>query len=31
MVYHGKLVAKFINCLMWDGKKSVASKYTTMR
>ena len=25
-VYHSKLVSKFINCLMWDGKKSVASK-----
>jgi small subunit ribosomal protein S7 len=25
-VYHSKLVAKFINCLMWDGKKSVACK-----
>lgn len=25
-VYHSKLVAKFINCLMLDGKKSVASK-----
>lgn len=25
-VYHSKLAAKFINCLMWDGKKSVASK-----
>jgi len=24
--YHSRLVAKFINCLMWDGKKSVASK-----
>ena len=24
--YNSKLVAKFINCLMWDGKKSVASK-----
>jgi len=22
--YHSKLVAKFINCLMWDGKKSTA-------
>jgi small subunit ribosomal protein S7 len=25
-VYNSKLVAKFINCLMWDGKKSVAQK-----
>lgn len=25
-VYNSKLVAKLINCLMWDGKKSVASK-----
>ena len=24
--YHSKLVAKFINCLMWDGKKSTASQ-----
>jgi small subunit ribosomal protein S7 len=24
--YNSLLVAKFINCLMWDGKKSVASK-----
>ena len=24
--YSSKLVAKFINCLMWDGKKSVAEK-----
>lgn len=24
--YHSRLVAKFVNCLMWDGKKSVASK-----
>lgn len=23
-VYDNKLVSKFINCLMWDGKKSVA-------
>jgi small subunit ribosomal protein S7 len=23
-VYNSKLVSKFINCLMWDGKKSVA-------
>jgi len=22
--YHSKLVAKFINCMMWDGKKSIA-------
>lgn len=22
--YHSRLVAKFINCLMWDGKKSTA-------
>jgi small subunit ribosomal protein S7 len=22
--YNSKLIAKFINCLMWDGKKSVA-------
>ncbi|MEM1166143.1 MAG: 30S ribosomal protein S7 [Planctomycetota bacterium] len=22
--YHSKLVAKFINCLMWDGKKTAA-------
>jgi len=25
-VYKSKLVAKFINCLMWDGKKSVAQR-----
>jgi small subunit ribosomal protein S7 len=25
-VYKSKLAAKFINCLMWDGKKSVATK-----
>jgi len=25
-VYHSKLVTKFINCLMWDGKKSVAQQ-----
>jgi small subunit ribosomal protein S7 len=24
-VYQSKLASKFINCLMWDGKKSVAS------
>ncbi len=24
--YESKLVAKFINCLMWDGKKSVAER-----
>lgn len=24
--YNSKLVSKFINCLMWDGKKSVASR-----
>jgi len=24
--YQSKLVSKFINCLMWDGKKSVAQK-----
>ena len=24
--YHSKLVAKFINSLMWDGKKSIACK-----
>ena len=24
--YHSKLVAKFVNCLMWDGKKSVAQQ-----
>ena len=24
--FNGKLVSKFINCLMWDGKKSVAQK-----
>src|SRR6266478_7894389 len=24
--YNSKLVSKFINCLMWDGKKSVAQK-----
>ncbi|MBN2210386.1 MAG: 30S ribosomal protein S7 [Sedimentisphaerales bacterium] len=24
--YNSKLLAKFINCLMWDGKKSVAQK-----
>jgi len=25
-VHNSKLVAKFINCLMWDGKKSIAQK-----
>ena len=25
-VYHSKLAAKFINCLMWDGRKSRAQK-----
>ena len=25
-VYNSKLVSKFINCLMWDGKKSVAQR-----
>ena len=25
-VFNSKLVSKFINCLMWDGKKSVAEK-----
>jgi small subunit ribosomal protein S7 len=24
--YNSKLVSKFINCLMWDGKKSTAQK-----
>jgi small subunit ribosomal protein S7 len=24
--YNSKLVSKFINCLMWDGKKTVASR-----
>jgi small subunit ribosomal protein S7 len=24
--YNNKLVAKFINCLMWEGKKSVATR-----
>ncbi len=24
--YHSRLVSKFVNCLMWDGKKSIASK-----
>src|ERR1700753_2030722 len=24
--YNSKLVSKFINCLMWDGKKAVAQK-----
>ncbi len=24
--YNSKLVSKFINCIMWDGKKSVAQK-----
>ena len=24
--YHSRLVAKFVNCLMWDGKKSIAYK-----
>src|SRR5690348_18502583 len=24
--FKSKLVSKFINCLMWDGKKSVAQK-----
>jgi len=25
-LYNSKLVSKFINCLMWDGKKSVAEQ-----
>ena len=25
-VYHSKLVSKFINCLMWKGKKSVVQR-----
>ena len=25
-VYNSKLVSKFVNCLMWDGKKSIAYK-----
>ncbi len=25
-VYHSKLASKFINCLMWDGKKSTAQR-----
>ncbi len=25
-VYKSKLAAKFINCLMWDGKKSIATQ-----
>ena len=25
-LYNSKLVSKFINCLMWDGKKSIAQK-----
>ena len=25
-VYNNKLISKFINCLMWDGKKSVAQR-----
>lgn len=25
-VYNSELVSKFINCMMWDGKKSVAEK-----
>ena len=24
--YHSKLASKFINCMMWDGKKSVAQR-----
>jgi small subunit ribosomal protein S7 len=30
--FNSKLVSKFINCLMWDGKKTVAQKvfYTAM-
>jgi len=24
--YHSKLISKFINCLMWDGKKTVAQR-----
>ena len=24
--FHSKLVSKFINCIMWDGKKSVATR-----
>jgi len=31
-VYNSALVSKFINCMMWDGKKSVAERtfYTSM-
>lgn len=25
-VYNSKLVSKFVNCMMWDGKKSVAQR-----
>ena len=25
-VYGNKLVSKFVNCLMWNGKKTVAQK-----
>ena len=25
-LYNSKLVAKFINCMMWDGKKSITQK-----
>ena len=30
--YGSKLISKFINCLMWDGKKTIATKifYTAM-
>ena len=30
--YNSKLISKFINCLMWDGKKTIATKifYTAM-
>ncbi|MHC4736330.1 MAG: 30S ribosomal protein S7, partial [Planctomycetota bacterium] len=24
--YNSKLVSKFVNCMMWDGKKSVAQR-----
>lgn len=25
-VYHNRLVAKFVNCMMWEGKKSLAEQ-----
>ena len=29
--YHSKLVAKFVNSIMWEGKKSVAEQHSIRR